>query len=306
MDTLTVIMIILAAVCFVAGAVFLVLFLQQRKEMKSIDTQLSGLIDVPTNQLVHTTNGLGADLVMTVNSLLERMQKNRVEYARRNHTLDQMLTNISHDLRTPLTSAMGYMNLVLDSDLPEEEKERELEIVRRRLVRLEELINAFFEFSSVISRGEKPKMEPINLVQTLEEAVSHAYDDFSAAGRSIDLQCEGRKWMLDSNNAMLMRIFDNLIGNAKKHGVGDLTIRAEKTEAGYRLSFTNPCPEVIDASRVFDEFYTTDISRTNGSSGLGLAIAKQFTELLGGKIGANAEKGSFEIELRFPERSNTV
>lgn len=299
MDTLTMILIVVTAACFLAGAVFFVLYLQQRKEMKSINRQLTDLIDVSTNQLVHTENGLGTDLINTVNTLLVRMQTIRVEYAHRSHTLDQMLTNISHDLRTPLTSAMGYMNLVLDSDLPEEEKERELEIVRRRLVRLEELINSFFEFSSIISRGEKPKMEPMNLVQALEEAVSHAYDDFCAAGRKIDLQCEGRKWMLDSNNAMLMRIFDNLIGNAKKHGIGDLTIRAEKTEEGYRLSFTNPCPEAIDASRVFDEFYTTDISRTNGSSGLGLAIAKQFTELLGGKIRAEAEKGVFAILIEI-------
>ena len=299
MDIFMVIMILLAAVGFTAGAVFFVLFLQQRKEMKSIDRQLLDLIGASTNQLVHTENRLGADLIKTVNSLLTRMQTIRVEYARRSHTIDQMLTNISHDLRTPLTSAMGYMNLVLDSNLSEEEKERELEIVRRRLVRLEELINSFFEFSSIISRGEAPKKEPMNLVQALEEAVSHAYDDFCAAGRKIDLQCEGRKWMLDSNYAMLMRIFDNLIGNAKKHGVGDLTIRAEKTEDGYRLSFANPCPDSIDVSRVFDEFYTTDISRTNGSSGLGLAIAKQFTELLGGKIRAEAEKGMFEILIEI-------
>ncbi len=299
MDIFMVIMILLAAVGFVAGAVFFVLFLQQRKEMKSIDRQLSDLIGASTNQLVHTENGLGADLIKTVNSLLTRMQTIRVEYARRSHTIDQMLTNISHDLRTPLTSAMGYMNLVLDSNLSEDEKERELEIVRRRLVRLEELINSFFEFSSIISRGEQPKKEPMDLVRALEEAISHAYDDFSAAGRKIDLKCEGRKWMLNSNYAMLMRIFDNLIGNAKKHGIGDLTIRAEKTEEGYRLSFTNPCPEAIDASRVFDEFYTTDISRTNGSSGLGLAIAKQFTELLGGKIRAEAEKGVFAILIEI-------
>ena len=299
MDIFMVIMILLAAVGFVAGAVFFVLFLQQRKEMKSIDRQLSELIGASTNQLVHTENGLGADLIKTVNSLLTRMQTIRMEYARRSHTIDQMLTNISHDLRTPLTSAMGYMNLVLDSNLSEEEKERELEIVRRRLVRLEELINSFFEFSSIISRGEAPKKEPMNLVQALEEAVSHAYDDFSAAGRKIDLQCEGRKWMLDSNYAMLMRIFDNLIGNAKKHGIGDLTILAQKTEEGYRVEFTNPSPESIDVSRVFDEFYTTDISRTNGSSGLGLAIAKQFTEMLGGKITAKTEEGNFTMGLEF-------
>lgn len=299
MDTLTMILIVVTAACFLAGAAFFVLYLQQRKEMKSINRQLTDLIDVSTNQLVHTENGLGTDLINTVNTLLVRMQTIRVEYAHRSHTLDQMLTNISHDLRTPLTSAMGYMNLVLDSNLTEEEKERELEIVRRRLARLEELINAFFEFSSIISRGEQPKKEPMDLVRALEEAISHAYDDFSAAGRKIDLKCEGRKWMLNSNYAMLMRIFDNLIGNAKKHGVGDLTILAQKTEEGYRVEFTNPSPESIDVSRVFDEFYTTDISRTNGSSGLGLAIAKQFTEMLGGKITAKTEEGNFTIGLEF-------
>ena len=96
---------------------------------------------------------------------------------------------------------------------------------------------------------------------------------------------------------MLLRIFDNLIGNALKHGIGDLTIRLEKSDA-IKISFSNGVlDENIDTVHIFDEFYTKDISRTGGSTGLGLAIAKEFTELLGGRIAAEVIREQLVISI---------
>ena len=98
---------------------------------------------------------------------------------------------------------------------------------------------------------------------------------------------------------MLMRIFDNLIGNALKHGKSNLKIKIS-TDEKIRIEFENKveCTD-IDVSRIFEEFYTVDTSRTKGSTGLGLAIAKQFTEMLGGKIKANISDDSFILILEF-------
>jgi signal transduction histidine kinase len=98
---------------------------------------------------------------------------------------------------------------------------------------------------------------------------------------------------------MLLRIFDNLISNAYKHGSGDLHITVEMGDA-LTVSFENPSEEgEADVNRIFDEFYTTDISRTKGNTGLGLAIAKQFTQMLGGQIDAGYRKENFWITIKF-------
>ena len=100
---------------------------------------------------------------------------------------------------------------------------------------------------------------------------------------------------------MLVRIFDNLINNTLKHGLGALDISVVQTgNGGVEINFENTTKDSdLDASRVFDEFYTTDISRTKGNTGLGLAIAKQFTELLGGKICAECKNEKFNIKISF-------
>lgn len=288
--------IILAA----AAAILLFLCLVHTKELRSIIIQLRDVSHKDTNVLLHSQRGAEKKLINEINSLLKETRTIRADYKQKNHTLEQMMTNISHDLRTPLTSAMGYMDLVRNSDISEEEKERELEIIHKRLLRLEELINSFFELSQVVSSGKKPQLSEIDLVGVLEESIVHYYDDYSGRGRKVIFNCDMRRLKISSNRNMLMRIFDNLIGNALKHSGGDLSISVLGAEP-VRIVFENPLSSFdIDIDHVFDEFYTTDISRTKGNTGLGLAIAKQFTEILGGSINASVEGDKFVMSLVFP------
>ena len=276
-----------------ALVVMLTLYWLQRREIRSITKQLSDLKRMDTNVLVRSENGSADRLIIQINLLLKQMREMHTQYNRKNHALDQMMTNISHDLRTPLTSAMGYIDLILHSDLAEDEKQRELAIIERRLMRLEELINSFFELSKVISGGKQPEKTELNLISVLEESIANYYDDYCGGGRQIVFRCGVRKLMIESNRNMLLRIFDNLIGNALKHGINDLTVEVEAGEQ-IRLTFSNLLASYdIDTEHIFDEFYTTDISRTKGNTGLGLAIARQFTEMLGGQISAALENGRF-------------
>ena len=140
----------------------------------------------------------------------------------------------------------------------------------------------------------------MNLVSVLEESIIHYYEDYNGQGREIILNSGNPRIKILSNRNMLMRIFDNLIGNALKHGTGNLTITVIQSDT-IQLRFENELIDSeIDTDRIFEEFYTTDISRTKGNTGLGLAIAKQFTEMLGGKISAAHEGIIFDLDLEFP------
>ncbi len=283
----------------IAAAVLLLLCILQKRELRHIENQLARIKDEDTNVLIHSGNGTADALINRINTLLKEIREIRAVYAQKNHALEQMMTNISHDLRTPLTSAMGYINMIQHTDLPEEEKSRELAIVEKRLIRLEELIGSFFEFSQIISSGKQPEKTELNLVSVLEESIVHYYDDYCDRGRQIRFECTTHRLLIPSNQNMLLRIFDNLISNALKHGEGDLTVTVQNT-GQIRIVFENilSTPN-LDVTRIFDEFYTTDISRTKGNTGLGLAIAKQFTEMLGGNISAETAGRTFRVMVVF-------
>ncbi len=293
-------MTVLLVITGTAFVIELFLLILQKREIKSILKQIDNILLHESNELVHSENcGISHDLINKINELLKITRENQILYSKKNHSLDQMMTNISHDLRTPLTSAMGYINLLQNSQLSETEKSREIDIIAKRLVRLEELINSFFELSQVLSSGKSPEKTDVNIVSVLEEAMVHYYDDYCGQNKQIIFNCEYHKLELFSNRGMLLRIFDNLIGNALKHGDGDLTVTVEKCD-GVILKFRNRLVfSEISMEHIFDEFYTTDISRTKGNTGLGLAIAKQFTEILGGSIEAVQIGEDFLITVKF-------
>ncbi|MCH5267946.1 MAG: HAMP domain-containing histidine kinase [Lachnospiraceae bacterium] len=285
-----------------ASVILLFLFLLQRREIKSISRQLGEIKNKETNALVHSVGSdkVSSDLINEINSLLRIVQSNRIYYEQKKQDLERMMTNISHDLRTPLTSAMGYIQIIQNSNLSEEEKKRELDVIKQRLVRLEELINSFFEFSQIISRGQKPEKEEVNVVAIMEEAIINHFDDYSAGNREIIFECASRKVMLPSHKQMMQRIFDNVISNALKHGRGDLRIVINIGES-IKIIFENEMQDTdIDIEHVFDEFYTTDISRTKGNTGLGLAMVKKYTEMLDGTVSVEDREGVFCLAVEFP------
>ncbi len=280
------------AVIFLSAALIF-----EKREIRNIEDALRKIQSGTGGNSIHSKGGSkDADrLTKRINELLAELRLQKEEYERKRHRMDQMVTNISHDLRTPLTSAVGYVDMVRTGDLDEEEKQRELEIIAERLERLQQLINSFFEFSKVMSSEYSPDKTTVNVTALLEESVAAAYDNFEERGRHIELDITDERKEVSSNEIMITRIFDNLISNALKHGSGDLKI----TREGNKLHFINGIPEgeTIDTDRIFDEFYTTDISRTRGSTGLGLAIVKDFSDMLGIDISASVEDKLFKITL---------
>lgn len=270
-------------------------------EVKHISKEIDNIKDLDSNTLIHSKYNLKNinNLIYKINNLLTQSKNIKIDYGNKNKSLMKMMTNISHDLRTPLTSALGYIDIILKTDLSEEEKKKDLITIEKRLRRLEELISSFFEFSKIISTNKQPVLEKINLTSVLEESVIVFYDDYKKNNREILLDCNQRKIIINSNKMLLTRIFENLIGNAYKHSNSDLNIKVE-IENKVKIIFSNELLDNdVDIDRIFDEFYTVDISRTKEGTGLGLAIAKEFTKQLNGNIYAEKHNNQLKIIIEL-------
>lgn len=296
MKTIIVVLVILIA--FILCYVFL-----EKAEIKRLKKELDFIMSNDTNRILHTEFNSKElkEFVSAVNMYLSEIQKRKTEIEHKNNNLMVMMRNISHDLRTPLTSAAGYTDLILNSDLTEDEKISEMKIVKARLKRLTELVDSFFEFSKILTTNKEIELETVNLIGILEECIGNFYEDYKKENREVDFITSNNKISISTNRTMLSRIFENLISNALKYGSGNLTIEVISENAdAIRISFTNRIIDKdLDTGRIFDDFYTTDISRTKGSTGLGLAIAKEFTEQLNGNIEAHIEDDKLVIDTTF-------
>lgn len=294
---MVIIIIILTAIIII---LLTYLFLLQ-KELKSLPNKIDTLQKNDSNHLINIEHDFKTlePLIMRINHLLKGIKEVKLSYERKNKMMMTLMANISHDLRTPLTSAIGYIDIVLKSDIGEEEKQTELKIVEERLEKLEELINSFFEFAKALKNDRQPELKKLDLLAILEDSIVSFYDDYKKENRKILLNHKNKKIMIISNEIMLARIFDNLITNAYQHSSSDLEIEVttdEKTAIKFRNDLTD---EKTDIERMFDEFYTTDISRTKGNTGLGLAIAKEFLSALGGNIYAQKSDSKIDIVIEL-------
>ena len=271
-----------------------------KKELKRITKEIREKKQISSNQLLHEELPQKEikSLIKEINELFCETKQQQILYEKTNQKRRKMITNISHDLKTPLTSALGYIDILLQNDLSKKEQQEELKVIRERLIRLEKLTYSFFEFSKVLASDEI-LLESVNIIACLEESIAHFYKDYKQENRNILFHCTISKLKIVSNKEMLIRIFDNLMMNALKHSKGDLEIQFQKKDT-IQISFANELLyQDLDMDCIFDEFYTVDISRTKGNTGLGLAIVKEFTESLNGRVYAKKEKNQFVILLEF-------
>ncbi len=239
------------------------------------------------------------ELIDEINKILKNEKENFSAEVKQKKMLNSVMLNISHDLRTPLTSALGYTNMLLSQEKLSEIDFNEINIIKERLLRLEELIDSFFVFSKISNESKNIEKDNANLIELLEDSIVSYYDEFKKEDRNIVIAKNVNKCLIKTNKELLKRIFDNLVVNALKHGDGNLFIDF-KEDTFIEISFSNRVlSNDLDISQIFDEFYTTDISRTKVNTGLGLAIVKSFTVLLGGKIKAFLQDDFLYIIIKF-------
>ena len=225
-------------------------------------------------------------------------------YDKREKEFKQQIENISHDLRTPLTSMIGYLKIMDASGLNEEEQ-ADLQTVLRKAERLQELITQFYDFSRLTAQDYPLDLESVDVTKTLREALADAYGEL--AGRQLEVTADipEKAVCIMVNEKALQRVFQNLLQNAGKYAVSRLDVSVKAEDEKLEICFANDVEDMdtYDVERLFERFYTLDSSRNSGSTGLGLTIAKEFVEKMKGSIEADLEDKKLYIRLLFAKKN---
>ncbi|MGB4658186.1 MAG: HAMP domain-containing sensor histidine kinase [Mobilitalea sp.] len=224
----------------------------------------------------------------------------RSEYAK-----NELITSVAHDLRTPLTSIIGYLDLVSTKELPQETQKKYFEIAYNKSKRLEKLIEDLFTFTKFNFGEVKANYTQVDMVKLLSQLVDEFYPSFSEFGLEYDFVSSNSSVIIKADGDLLARAFANLISNAIKYGREGkkIHINLEKKETSVMIDITN-YGEIIpqkDLEQIFRRFYRVESSRSSetGGSGLGLAIAQSVIEMHGGTISAKSDQEGtvFTVEL---------
>ena len=287
---------LLCLILLIAVLALLVKVCLLRKSMDEIARELGERLSTDTNVLISIS---GRDkhamkLADDLNRQLRLLRDQRRRFQSGDRELKEAVTNISHDLRTPLTAICGYLDLLEREDLSPE-TERYLALIANRVEAMKQLTEELFRYSVILSAGEVV-LAAVDMVSVLEESIVGFYGPLKERGVEpvIDLPDEAVVRRLD--RAMLSRVFDNVLSNALKYSAGDLMI---VMSADGEVSFSNTAPDLDDVQvgRLFDRFFTVEAAR--GSTGLGLAIAKTLVERMGGTIVAEYKSEMLIIRVNF-------
>ena len=233
-------------------------------------------------------------LCRAVNQRLEEERQLRLETQKREQELKYTMTCISHDIRTPLAGAMGYLQL-LEED-PERQTEY-LDIVRERLEKLEELLEELFLYTRLQGGSLPLECETTAALPPLWDALAEFYPQLEAAGVEPKLRFDREDMTVWASPEALGRVYRNLIANALRHGGGGLTISGQDQT----ICFSNELPPgpKPDPERLFDRFYQSSPDRAAGGAGLGLSIVRELMERMGGQASAQIMGNELQISLRL-------
>ena len=237
-------------------------------------------------------------LLDQVNQLLKLRQAEQTAYYQREKALRRQIANVSHDLRTPLTSILGYLQLLEAGGLTEEEKTSYFNVIEGRARVLQDLITSFYDLSR-LEAGEYPiTREKVDLKEVIAELLASFYEELeSKFTMTVDLP-DGLPdvW---GDRAALSRVYANLIRNALDHGSGGLSVSLRRTETRVESRFTNGGADLReeDLPHVFDRFFTSDQTRSGRNTGLGLAIVRTLAGQMGGSVRAELVGREFSLIL---------
>ena len=228
---------------------------------------------------------------------LKELQKQKHRYIQGDKELKNAITNISHDLRTPLTTICGYLSL-LDKEEKSEHIARQLSIIKNRTFALKQLVEELFRYTTIISDTENSVYTETVINNVLEDCISSYYAIFKEKGITPNINLCEQKIVRSVDKTALLRIFNNVIDNAIKYSEGDLTISL--FENG-KIVFSNHTSDLneIQIGKLFDRFYTVNTARK--STGLGLSIAKALIEKMDGNISADYSNKVLSIIIKLNE-----
>ena len=287
--------------CGVLAVIIAILVIKIRMMQKSMDEICSCLaehLSSDTNQLISVSS---SDkhvrlLASEIAKQLTELRRQRRQYINGDRELKEAVTNISHDLRTPLTAICGYLDLLEAEEMPDNTK-RYVEQIANRTEALKALTEELFRYS-VISSVSDLSYEKVNVGRVLEDTLISFFGAFEQKNITPNILLTDSEIIRYLDKSALSRIFGNIISNAVKYSDGDFSVIM--TESG-EITFSNTASELssVDVGKLFDRFYTVDSARK--STGLGLSIAKLLTERMGGFISADYKGNTLSITVSFKE-----
>lgn len=289
----------------VIGLILYIVFILQ--QLRSINRQLGKRLSEQTRQPISlelVSKELNT-LAIQINKCLKAEETLRLKGIHEERSFKEMITNISHDLRTPLTAIKGYHQLLTQSELTSDQQQK-LQIAQKHANELGYLIDRFFEYSCLVHAEPKLERKQINLTNLITECLAASVPALEDNKLAVEFKEAPPTYIL-GDQEMITRIIQNLIRNAIQHSTGTLHVSLPTTAEQVVLSFRNSVNPAtsMDVKRLFDRFYTGDQARSS-STGLGLSIVKLLAAQMGGSTDASLQDGCLEISVHFPLYRNEV
>lgn len=266
-----------------------------KKSVKDIKEQINSILRSDTNNLI-TISSFDKDvkeLAESLNVELKELRNQRLQYENGNQELKKSITNISHDIRTPLTAISGYIDLIKNQK-EENKKDDYLKIIERKTKDLTAMTEQLFDYSKAIDWGIKIEKQRQCLNELLEEILANYYITFKENNIIPNISVAEEKIYKDIDKNTITRVFENILSNVIKYSNGDFKVMLNNDG---KIIFSNKATS-LDATtvqKIFDRYYTVENAKK--STGLGLAIAKQLVEMNGGKISAQYFNEELIIEI---------
>ena len=303
--------VILILLVFGIGVFALSFWILQRKSFEYIDDILLAIKKISAGDLNTNIDVKGdnefSEIAASINKMSEEIRVLMESERHNEKSKNDMITNIAHDLRTPLTSILGYLDLINKRDLSEETKKEYLKIVYEKSKKLQDLIESLFSFTKTNSSKLVLKIDKIDIIKLLCQLMEEFYPNFENKGITCSVNTNEDSCVIDGDGTLLARLFDNLINNAIKYGADgkriDIKISVEKKIV--KIAVIN-YGKVIPANElplIFGKFYRVDQARNSntGGTGLGLAIAKNITELHHGIIDVSSDLSGTIFSVTLPK-----
>jgi len=271
-----------------------------------------GLQEIAKGNLNYAIVAKSTDELGTVaehfNQMTEKLRNSIEEERNAERSKNELITGVSHDLRTPLTSVLGYLELI-ETDRYKDEVELRYytNIAYEKSKSLKKLIDRLFEYTSLSGAGIDLQLKKVNIYGFLKQLTEEFIPQLTKAGMSCRITAEDDGLFIQADGNQLMRAYENLISNAIRYGGKGkfIDIRIGKDDNAVVVEIVNYGEPIAakDLPFIFERFYRADQSRTsqNGGTGPGLAIAKSIIELHGGQIAARSDRKETVFETRLPQ-----
>lgn len=243
-----------------------------------------------------------------INDWIDVHFQQRARSKEKEKILKKSIANMSHDLRTPLTSILGYMQLIEDEKTTEEERKKYLKIAREKGHSLQCLLNDFFELSVIESVDYNLSLECIRLDTLVSEKLFSYYDVFVQQEITPEIKIPEKALNVLGEKETIHRVLDNLLGNVLKYGREDVKIELFEQGEEVVIEISNRAPSLTEemVSKLFDRFYKADKVRMGKGAGLGLCIAKSLMEKMEGSLEAHLENKRLIMKCCFKKQKNLM